>query len=223
MKTICMIPARMGSQRLKKKNLLNLNGQPMISYSIEAAKKSNVFDKVVINSEDSEFLKIAEQYSVEFYKRPLELGSSQTKSDEVVYDFMKKYPSDITVWVNSVSPLQRCEDIQEVVNYFKNNKFDSLITTVSEQVHCLYENMPVNFNFEEKFAQTQELKPVKRFVYSIMAWRNESFIKSFEEKGVALMNGNFATYDVDKLSGFTIKTQRDFDICEIFIKGLSQK
>ena len=72
-----MIPARYGSTRLKMKNLALINGQPMISYAIKAAKESGVFDKVVVNSEHDIFKKIAERYNVTFYQRPDQLGSSQ--------------------------------------------------------------------------------------------------------------------------------------------------
>ena len=51
MKTIAMIPARMGSKRIEKKNIRILNGKPLISYVIEAAIEANCFDEIYINSE----------------------------------------------------------------------------------------------------------------------------------------------------------------------------
>ena len=50
-----MIPARMGSQRLKLKNLALLNVKPLIYYAIESAKVSKIFDKIFINSDDNLF------------------------------------------------------------------------------------------------------------------------------------------------------------------------
>jgi len=50
-----MIPARFGSTRLKMKNLALIDGKPMISYAIKAAKDSNVFNRVIVNSEHSIF------------------------------------------------------------------------------------------------------------------------------------------------------------------------
>ncbi len=83
-----MIPARIGSTRLKCKNLALLNGKPLIAYPIEAAKKSKVFSKIVINGDHPVFTDIAARYDVEFYQRPSHLGSSNTKADSVVYDFL---------------------------------------------------------------------------------------------------------------------------------------
>jgi CMP-N,N'-diacetyllegionaminic acid synthase len=73
MKIIAMIPARIGSTRLKMKNLALLNGKPLIAYSILAAKQAGVFDRIVINSDSHIFKSIADSYEVEFYKRPVHL------------------------------------------------------------------------------------------------------------------------------------------------------
>ena len=100
MKVVAMVPARMGSERLQMKNLALLDGKPLISYAIQAAKASGVFDRVVLNSDSAVFEQVAHQYDIDFYLRPTELGSSDTKSDTVVYDFMEHIPSDIVAWVN---------------------------------------------------------------------------------------------------------------------------
>ena len=81
MNVIAVIPARMGSERLPIKNLALLNGSPLVSYAVEAAKASGVFSRVVLNSDGGIFEKVSERYGAEFYLRPQELGSSETKSD----------------------------------------------------------------------------------------------------------------------------------------------
>jgi len=91
---IAMIPARMGSKRLAMKNLAILKGKPLISYAIKAAKDSGVFKRIIINSEDIIFEKIAKRYNVEFYQRPAQWATSKAKSDSVVYDFIKEKPCD---------------------------------------------------------------------------------------------------------------------------------
>ena len=90
-KILAMIPARIGSERLKKKNLALINNKPLVYYAINAAKKSQIFDKIYINSDDKIFNKIAKRYKVDFYLRPKKLGSSNTKSDDIVYDFLKNH------------------------------------------------------------------------------------------------------------------------------------
>ena len=56
-KIIAMIPARAGSQRLKLKNLAIINGKPLVYYAIKAAKKSKIFDKIVLSTDDQKIIK----------------------------------------------------------------------------------------------------------------------------------------------------------------------
>jgi CMP-N-acetylneuraminic acid synthetase len=222
-KIIAMIPARIGSTRLAKKNLALLNDKPLIFYAIDAAKKSGVFDRVVVNSESMIFNEIAKRYGVEFYQRSVTLGNSQAKSDSVVYDFMKNNPGDILVWVNTIAPLQPSHEIKDIVNYFIDNDFDSLITVKNEKVHCIINNKPVNFKPDDLFAKTQDLDPVKPFVYSIMIWKYNTFIDAFEKKGYALLSGKMGYYDVGKFSSIIIKNEEDLKFAEYVLTGLNTK
>ena len=72
-----------------------INKKPLIEYAIDAAMQSKIFNKIFINSDDSVFEKISKKKNIEFYKRNKKLGSSSTKSDDVVYDFIKNNPCDI--------------------------------------------------------------------------------------------------------------------------------
>jgi len=218
-KIYAMIPARRGSARLKQKNLAMLNGKPLISYAIEAAKQSGVFDRVVVNSEDEIFAQIAKRHGVEFYHRPERLATSTAKSDGVVNDFIERNPCDICVWVNPIAPLQTGEEIRDVVQYFLKEKLDSLITVKNEQVHCLYQNRPLNFNPDEIFAQTQDLEVVQPFVYSIMMWRSDTFQRYFKKQGHAILCGKIGYYPVSKLSAIIIKKEEDLRLAEYILRG----
>ncbi len=219
---IAMIPARIGSTRLKMKNLALINGKPLIYYTIEAAKNSGVFSRIILNSDNEVFAEIARRYDVEFYQRPVELGSSTTKSDTVVHDFMLKHPSDVLAWVNPTSPLQTGDEVKKVINYFIKEGLDTLITIKNEQVHCVYQGNPVNFRMEEVFAQTQDLEPVHPFVYSIMMWRNRTFMDVYEERGHALFCGKVGYYPVSKKSALIIKTEEDLLLADFMMRAEKQ-
>lgn len=219
---IAMIPARIGSTRLKMKNLALIDGKPLIYYTIEAAKTSGVFKKIVLNSDNEIFAEIARRYDVEFYQRPAELGSSTTKSDTVVYDFMSKHPSDVLVWTNPTSPMQTGHEIKEVINHFVKEGIDTLITTKNEQVHCVYQDKPINFRMEEIFAQTQDLEPVQTFVYSIMMWRSRTFMATYEKRGHALLCGKVGYYPVSKKSTLIVKTEEDLLLADLIMRAEKQ-
>ena len=219
-KVCAMIPARIGSTRLKMKNMALINGKPMIAYSILAAQQSEMFDHIVLNSDSSVYKCIAERYGVEFYKRPENLGSSTTKSDDVVLDFIQHHPSEIVVWVNPISPLQTGEEIRKVVQYFQKENLDSLITVRDEQVHCIYQGNPVNFDQAGKFAQTQELESVQQFVYSIMMWRVEQFVEAMNRQGHAFFSGKVGYYPVSKWSSIIIKTDQDLKMASYALMAM---
>jgi CMP-N-acetylneuraminic acid synthetase len=219
LKLTAMIPARIGSTRLPMKNLALIDGEPLIAYMIKAAIAAGCFDRIVVNSDAPIFEKIAQRYGVEFYQRPAHLGSSTTKSDDVVYDFMQQHVCDVVSWVNPTSPLQTGAEVREVVDSFLHQGLDTLITVKNEQVHANYAGRPLNYRTDELFAQTQDLMPVELFVYSVMMWRTAPFMAAFERDRHAFFVGKVGFHPVSKLSGIIIKREEDLRLAEFVIKS----
>jgi len=213
-----MIPARMGSERLKCKNLRLLGGKPVIAHAIELAKKSGVFDRIIVNSENAVFGEIAERYGVEFYQRPVDLGGSNACSDDLVYDFMQHHPGDILVWVNPIAPLQPVSEVLGALQFMEENTFDTVITTKREYLHTLYRGVPLNFSCSERFAKTQDLEPVENIVYSLMMWRYKSFTSAYRRAGYAVLSGSVGYFPVSRQSSILIKYEEDLQICESLLQ-----
>ena len=84
-KCICIIPARGGSKRIPKKNIKDFFGKPLISYTIETALKSNLFEKVVVSTDDEEIATIAKKYGAEVpFIRPDKLSDDFTGTGAVI-------------------------------------------------------------------------------------------------------------------------------------------
>lgn len=221
MKTIAMIPARMGSQRLKKKNLAPLAGQPLITHAIEKCKATGLFDEIYINSENAEFGQFADQYGVRFYQRPSELGNSVATSEEFVYDFLKHVDCDHLVQVHSIAPLLTTAEVKSFTEAFMRSPADVMLSCIEDQIEVAYQDRPVNFTFAEK-TNSQDLKPTQRVTWSITGWRAKSYIAAVEAGGIGTYNGEIAFYPVDAISGHVIKTQQDLDIAEALLKILDK-
>jgi CMP-N-acetylneuraminic acid synthetase len=221
-KSIAMVPARIGSTRLKMKNLALINGRPMISHALRAAIDSGAFDRVVVNADHPLFEAIAREYGAEFYLRPAELGSSTTKSDDVVADFMTAHPAEAVAWVNPISPLMVPAELCQVVEHFFSHGLDSLITVETKQVHCDFDGKPVNYSTAGKFAQTQELVAVNPFVYSVMMWRSAPFLADMARQGHAVFCGRFGTFPVSRLTALIVKTDEDLMIADFIARALAQ-
>ena len=111
MKIICMIPARLGSQRVVKKNLRLINNKPLIQYIIDTIKKCKFFDSIYLNSEAEIFSKIAKINSINFYKRDKKLATNKSTNDEFALDFMQNVHADALVQILPTSPLIEIDDI----------------------------------------------------------------------------------------------------------------
>ena len=82
---IAIIPARIGSKRIKKKNIKIFNGKPLIYYSIQAAKKSKIFDKIFVNTDSKKISEIARKYGADVpFLRPKELSDDFTSTKDVI-------------------------------------------------------------------------------------------------------------------------------------------
>ena len=216
---LAMIPARIGSERLKYKNLALLDGKPLIAHTILAAKESKTFSEIILNSDDLVFKNIADRYDIGFYYRPKRLGSNETKVDDVVYDFLQNHPASLLAWVNPTSPLQTGEEIQAAMNFFIKEKLDSMVTVKKEQVHTIYQDRPINFSLEGLFSKTQDLDPVYPFVYSIVAWKTSTFLEAYQKKGHAFFCGKTGYFPVSKETGVIIKTQEDLKLAEAILQS----
>ena len=82
-----MIPARAGSKGLPEKNIKDLLGKPIISYSILSAIKCENIDSVFINSDSDKYLDIGAKWGADRYKRPAELAKDNTSMKDVLIDF----------------------------------------------------------------------------------------------------------------------------------------
>lgn len=221
MKTIAMIPARMGSQRLKKKNLAPLAGQPLISHAIEKCKAAGCFHAIYVNSENTEFAQIADDYGVNFYQRPEELGNSVATSEQFVYDFLKNVDCDLLIQVHSIAPLLTADEVKNFADAFVVSDADVMLSCIEDQIEVAYLGHPVNFSFTKK-TNSQDLAPTQRVTWSITGWRSKSYVSAVEAGNIGTYNGKIVFHPVSAISGHVIKTQVDLDIAEALLSVLEK-
>jgi CMP-N-acetylneuraminic acid synthetase len=213
MKIIAMIPARLGSQRLKQKNLQPLHDVPLITHAIRKAKLSGMFDEIWVNSEADVFSDIAQEEGAKFHKRPAELADNNATSEDFVYEFLKSHECDFVVQVHSIAPLLTVEDTVKFVTELQRDEADVLLSVEDVQIECAYQNKPINFTYDEK-TNSQELDPIQRITWSITGWKKETYIKAYEDKRCATYGGIVGYFPIGKLASHIIKTQEDLDIAE---------
>lgn len=91
-KKLAIIPARGGSKRIPRKNIKEFCGKPIIAYSIEAAINSNLFDEVMVSTDDDEIAQIAETYGASVpFQRSIDCASDFATTYDVVQEVLTSY------------------------------------------------------------------------------------------------------------------------------------
>tara|TARA_Y100001980_G_C14458688_1_gene241052 strand:+ start:290 stop:931 length:642 start_codon:yes stop_codon:yes gene_type:complete len=205
-----MIPARLGSQRLTKKNLKKIGGKSLIELAIKKAIESKIFDEIWINSESEVFRKYVFEDVVRFHKRPKSLADNNSTSEDYVYEFMKKHNSKYLIQLHTISPILKVETIIEFVNSMVKYNIDSQFSVVREQIECIYDGQPINFNQNKKM-NSQDLKPVERITWSITGWETDSYIKAYDKGDCATYSGIIRSFPISREEGIIIKTSEDLN------------
>lgn len=190
---VAMIPARLGSKRVPKKNLRMLGDKPLIAHMIETALASNVFDEVYVNSEADIFRKVAEQYGAKFYQRPAEFSTDEATNDQFALDFMTNVPGDVLVQLNPTSPFLSPEDIRRAAAMFEQDGADTVLTVKEIRIEGLLNGRPLNFDPTKQMPRSQDLTPLFVFCNGILAWRTAAFRRNMKEFGCAVYGGTGKT------------------------------
>ena len=142
-KILVIIPARGGSKRLPRKNILDLAGKPLIAWSIEAAKRSKYIDRVILSSDDEEIIAFAEEFECDVpFVRPKELAEDATRSIDVVTHALKSLeePYEYVILLQPTSPLRTSEDIDRAIELFLEKEATSVIGVCEMEHSPLWSN-----------------------------------------------------------------------------------
>ncbi len=129
MKTISLIPARGGSKGIPLKNIIELDGKPLISYTIEASKKSNV-DETWVSTDSNDISSVSKTYGAKIIDRPYEISKDTSQSEETLLHAAYQVDFDILVFIQPTSPLITSEDINKGLEMM--DEYDSVFSVTKE-------------------------------------------------------------------------------------------
>jgi pseudaminic acid cytidylyltransferase len=130
---LCLIPARGGSKRLPRKNVLSFMGKPMLAWSIECGQSSGLFDRVYVSTEDAEIGAIAQHYGAVWARRPDHLAGDRASVADVCLDFLDSNNEGIAntrtlTVLYAAAPLRKAEDIRATVRLIEEGSADFAMT-----------------------------------------------------------------------------------------------
>ena len=136
-KILCVIQARGGSKGIPNKNIYEINNHPLISYSIEAAKKSKYIDDIIVSSDSKKICKVANSYGAKTpFLRPKFLAKDKTASVTSLIHAVKTYEKisninyDYIIELPCVSPLRDHKDVDKAIKKIYGSNYDSVISYV---------------------------------------------------------------------------------------------
>lgn len=136
-----LVPARGGSKGVPGKNIRPLAGQPLLEYTMRAARASGVIDRLVLSTDSPEIADVGRQVGIEVpFLRPADLAADDSPMLPVLLHAIhalsaEGWAPDIVVILQPTSPLRRAEHIRDAVGLLRETGSDSVVTVVEVPRH----------------------------------------------------------------------------------------
>ena len=210
-KIFCVIPARSGSKRIPRKNIKNFCGTPMLVRAINVALESNVFNEVIVNTDDINIAEIAKNSgAIVPFLRPKELSDDYTTSTSVIRHFANNYDAikteDAICCLYATTPFVKSDDLRNAVKIFDSYMGKKMIFAAKIFPHPIQRAFEINKNNEAKmlepenrFKRTQDLKETyfdagQFYISKSSEWKEKDF--SFNN-GIPIVMPKWSCIDID--------------------------
>ncbi|MCF2700356.1 acylneuraminate cytidylyltransferase family protein [Fusobacterium mortiferum] len=229
-KVLAIIPARSGSKGIKNKNIKELNEKPLISYTIEVARESEIFEDIVVSTDSEKYAEISKEYgAIVPFLREEKLSSDTASSLDVILDVLEKMEKlgkryETLVLLQPTSPLRTVENLKEAYNLYLKNKANAVVSVCEMEHSPLWSNiLPIDNKmdgFLKKIGNKnrQQLEKYYRINGAIYIANIEYFkrYKDFYYK-------NSYAYIMSRENSIDIDEEIDFKIAEFLMKEKGNK
>jgi len=137
-RVVAVIPARGGSQRIPGKNLAPLAGRPLLSYTIEAARRAHLVSEVYVSTDSDAIAEVARQQGVAVVDRPAELATAEAPTEPALFHAVStierggRGPVDVIVLLQPTSPLRSHRRVDEAIDLLLTTGCDSVVGVVAD-------------------------------------------------------------------------------------------
>ena len=225
LKFLAIIPARGGSKEIKNKNLIKINNKPLLSYSIESAKKSKFIDRIVVSTDNKNIMRVSKNFGAEIIMRPKNISGDKAKVEDAILHALnylkikKKYIPDYIVLLQPTSPLRKKKEVDKVIKKLLKSKADSIFTSISlhPSIWKWSKNFTIpilnkQFNNPIHYIDRQKLPETLIANGSIYVTKKKIF-----EKTRTRVGGKVTTYKMEPISFIEIDSKQDLKILKTII------
>lgn len=229
MKNIAIITARGGSKRIPRKNIKNFLGKPIVSYSIEAALQSGLFDVVMVSTDDQEIAEVAKSFgaSIPFMRSKENSDDFSSTADvilEVATELQKQgKPFDNICCIYPTAPFITVDKLKESYALMIDKNYDTVFPVMQFGYPILrslkMEDNKVSMNWPEYlFSRSQDLPPAYHDCGQFYWLNVERFTESKK-----LFTQNSGSIIIDELEAQDIDNETDWKLAELKFELLHGK
>ena len=226
LKPICIIPARGGSKGVKRKNIRPLGGKPLIAYTLESAINSNLFQDVIVTTEDEEIANISKNFGANVpFIRPQELATDLTTTEEVLIHTINElkrlgFEFDTIMLRDCTVPFIDEQDMKNALKLFFENECDAVFGAINAHPNPYFGMMELNedgYLIKSKIPKNDVTRrqdaPVVYSVDGMFILNADFFLKTKK-----ISAGNIIPYELSKEHGHMIDFEFDFKVAKLLIE-----
>jgi len=219
---IAIIPARGGSKRIPRKNLMPLAGRPLIAHSILHAKEAKCVTDVYVSTDDVEIGAVARAMGVKVVKRPEELASDTAPSESALLHVLDARSEtgtpdpDLIVFLQCTCPVRRPDDVDRAVDALQKSGADSLLSGCRETpfIWRVDERGPQSLTYDyRKRIRTQDWQPHYRengSIYVLKPW----ILREHNNR----LGGKIVVHEMDFWCSFDIDSMEDANLVQWILR-----
>tara|TARA_B100000674_G_C37915720_1_gene950790 strand:- start:279 stop:932 length:654 start_codon:yes stop_codon:yes gene_type:complete len=211
MKTVCIVPIKSISKRVKSKNFRIIGTKPLYRLLLDKLKDAN-FDKIYIDSDSEEIESYAKNNNFEFiYRDPL-LSQDSANGNDLLIHHQKLINADLYFQIFVTAPLLKIETINNCINKLKNDHtIDSVLTAKSLYTWCWFDGKPVNYD-TKILPRSQDAKPIIVETTGLYGIR-----KDVLKKNRSRIGNNPYFYEVSDEESIDLDNEEDFKLLEYYV------
>ena len=225
MRPLVIIPARGGSKGIPHKNIKELEGKPLICYTIDAARKFTTDDNICVSTDDDAIIKVVEAYGLSIpFKRPGYLATDNAGTNGVLLhalDFYERKGNqyDMVVLLQVTSPFRRAEDVIEAVKHY-DDSIDMVTSVMPAKCNPYYDGF--EDDADGLLVISKGDGSIERRQDAPRVWQQNGAVYvinplQLKAKGLAGMT-KIRKYVMDELHSVDIDNMLDWKIAEIMLK-----
>ena len=217
-KYIVLIPLRKNSKRIKNKNFIKINRKPLIYYTYREAIKIFNSKNIYVSSDDLKAKKFSDKFNLSFVKRPSNLCTDKSKTEDVIKHFIisNKIINKNIVLLQATSPMRKSKDILDCINKFENNKLDSIFSVYKEKNFLWTKKnkklVSYSFNFKKR-QRSQDMDYIYHENGSIFVFKSKQFLY-YKNR----IFGKFDIFEMKKINSSDIDTKEDLKLLKRYVK-----